>query len=150
MVTFPKHEYTLRLGSVAPDFEAETTIGPSSSTKCVLFSQPGGMRIYLGSRPESSNTDKNIRLHPMCTTELSKVACRVDDFAQPNAKVIGISANNLDDHKDRIQDINVFGGKVRPTDIQFYAGDKPCFETCMKIDKRSAIRRPYMEYIYLY
>jgi hypothetical protein len=28
MSTFPKNEYTLRLGSTAPDFEAETTVGP--------------------------------------------------------------------------------------------------------------------------
>jgi alkyl hydroperoxide reductase subunit AhpC len=34
-------------------------------------------------------------------------------------KVIGISANNLDDHKKWIKDINTYGGKVGPTDVQF-------------------------------
>jgi alkyl hydroperoxide reductase subunit AhpC len=55
----------------------------------------------------------------VCTTELGEVARRAEDFAKRNVKVIGISANNLDDHKKWIEDINTFGGKVGPTDVQF-------------------------------
>ncbi|KAJ7887591.1 thioredoxin-like protein [Mycena olivaceomarginata] len=77
MSTFPRHEYTLHLGSIAPDFEAETTIGP------IKFHE------WLG------------------------------DSGKRNIKVIGISANGLEDHKAWIKDINKFGGKVTPTDEQF-------------------------------
>jgi len=106
MATFPKHEYTLRLGSTAPNFDAETTIGPINFHEWlgdswgVLFSHPGDFT-------------------PVCTTELGEVARRADDFAKRNVKVIGISANNLDDHKAWIKDINEYGGKVGPTDVQF-------------------------------
>lgn len=56
---------------------------------------------------------------PVCTTELGEVARRADDFAKRNVKVIGISANNLTDHHKWIQDINDYGSKVGPTDVQF-------------------------------
>ncbi|KAJ7116189.1 cysteine peroxiredoxin [Mycena filopes] len=106
MSTFPKHEYTLRLGSIAPDFEAETTIGPIKFHEWlgdswgVLFSHPGDFT-------------------PVCTTELGEVARRAPDFEKRNVKVIGISANNLDDHTKWIKDIEEYGGKVGPTDVQF-------------------------------
>ncbi|KAJ7677365.1 1-Cys peroxiredoxin [Mycena rosella] len=106
MATFPKHEYTLRLGSTAPNFDAETTIGKINFHEWlgdswgVLFSHPGDFT-------------------PVCTTELGEVARRSDDFAKRNVKVIGISANNLDDHTKWIKDINEYGGKVGPTDVQF-------------------------------
>ena len=34
-------------------------------------------------------------------------------------KVIGISANGLEEHKDWVKDINSYGAKVGPTDVQF-------------------------------
>ena len=34
-------------------------------------------------------------------------------------KVIGISANGLDEHKKWVEDINSYGAKVGPTDVQF-------------------------------
>jgi glutaredoxin/glutathione-dependent peroxiredoxin len=56
---------------------------------------------------------------PVCTTELGEVARRAKDFEARNVKVIGISANNLDDHKAWVKDINDYGGKFGPTDVQF-------------------------------
>ncbi|KAJ7650608.1 cysteine peroxiredoxin [Roridomyces roridus] len=106
MASFPKHEYTLRLGSIAPNFDAETTIGTINFHEWlgdswgVLFSHPGDFT-------------------PVCTTELGEVARRAPDFAKRNVKVIGLSANNLDDHTAWIKDINEYGGKVGPTDVQF-------------------------------
>ncbi|KAG6872756.1 hypothetical protein C0995_006958 [Termitomyces sp. Mi166 len=97
---------SLRLGSIAPDFEAQTTAGPIKfhewigNSWAVLFSHPGDFT-------------------PVCTTELGEVARRALDFEKRGVKVIGISANGLEDHHKWIQDINEYGGKVGPTDVQF-------------------------------
>ncbi|KAG6900907.1 hypothetical protein C0993_004344 [Termitomyces sp. T159_Od127] len=97
---------SLRLGSIAPDFEAQTTAGPIKfhewigDSWAVLFSHPGDFT-------------------PVCTTELGEVARRAPDFEKRGVKVIGISANGLEDHHKWIQDINEYGGKVGPTDVQF-------------------------------
>lgn len=96
----------LRLGSIAPDFEAETTAGPIKfhewlgNSWGVLFSHPGDFT-------------------PVCTTELGEVARRTPDFEKRGVKVIGISANDLSDHHKWVQDINDYGSKVAPTDVQF-------------------------------
>jgi len=97
---------SLRLGSTAPDFEAQTTAGPIKfhdwigDSWAVLFSHPGDFT-------------------PVCTTELGEVARRSKDFAERNTKVIGISANGLEDHNKWVEDINEFGSKFGPTDVQF-------------------------------
>jgi len=107
MASYEKHDNHLRLGSVAPDFEAQTTIGPIKFHEWlgdswgILFSHPADFT-------------------PVCTTELGEVARRAPDFAKRNAKVIGISANGLEEHEKWIKDINEFGGKTTaPTDVQF-------------------------------
>jgi len=96
----------LRLGSIAPDFEAQTTVGPIKfhdwigSSWAVLFSHPGDFT-------------------PVCTTELGEVARRAPDFEKRNVKVIGISANGLEDHHKWVEDINEYGAKVGPTNVKF-------------------------------
>lgn len=96
----------LRLGSIAPDFEAATTTGPikfhewAGSSWVILFSHPADFT-------------------PVCTTELGEVARRESDFAKRGVKVIGISANALNDHHEWINDINEYGCKIGPTDVQF-------------------------------
>ncbi|KAF9534824.1 cysteine peroxiredoxin [Crepidotus variabilis] len=97
---------SLRLGSIAPDFEAQTTAGSIKfhdwigSSWAILFSHPGDFT-------------------PVCTTELGEVARRAPDFAKRNVKVIGISANSLEDHGRWVKDINDYGSKFAPTDVQF-------------------------------
>ncbi|THH12316.1 hypothetical protein EW145_g25 [Phellinidium pouzarii] len=97
---------TLRLGSIAPDFEAQTTAGPIKfhnwigDSWAILFSHPGDFT-------------------PVCTTELAEVARRAPDFEKRGVKVIGISVNRLADHEAWVKDINEYGAKVGPTDVQF-------------------------------
>jgi len=84
---------SLRLGSVAPNFQAQTTKGDIDfhqyieGSWAVLFSHPADFT-------------------PVCTTELGEVARRSSDFAARGVKVIGLSANNLKDHEKWVDDIN--------------------------------------------
>jgi len=96
----------LRLGSIAPDFEAQTTQGPIKfhdwigNSWAILFSHPADFT-------------------PVCTTELGEVARRQVDFDQRGVKVIGISANDLTSHEKWVTDINEVGSKIAPTNVQF-------------------------------
>ncbi|KAJ1775910.1 peroxiredoxin 1 [Coemansia sp. RSA 1287] len=92
----------LRLGSLAPDFEAETTTGPISfhdaidNSWAVLFSHPADFT-------------------PVCTTELGKVAKLAPEFAKRNVRVFGLSTNDLSDHAKWVDDIN----EVNNVDLKF-------------------------------
>ena len=83
----------VRLGDVAPDFIAETTEGSIQFHQWlgdgwgVLFSHPADFT-------------------PVCTTELGTVAKIKENFAKRNCKVIAISVDRLDSHKEWINDIN--------------------------------------------
>ena len=44
---------------------------------------------------------------------------RAPDFEKRNVKLIGISANGLDDHEKWVEDINEWGAKYGPTNVQF-------------------------------
>jgi alkyl hydroperoxide reductase subunit AhpC len=83
---------TLRLGDIAPDFEAETTLGKIhfhqwlGDSWGVLFSHPADFT-------------------PVCTTELGTVANYYPEFAKRNTKVIALSVDGLDSHLKWIKDI---------------------------------------------
>jgi alkyl hydroperoxide reductase subunit AhpC len=55
----------------------------------------------------------------VCTTELAEVARLSEEFKKRGVKVIGISANNLSDHEKWIKDINEYGSKTGPCEVQF-------------------------------
>lgn len=84
---------SLRLGDIAPDFEANTTQGPINFHEWLgdswglLFSHPADFT-------------------PVCTTELGKTALLKGEFEKRGVKVIAVSVDDLDSHNRWIPDIN--------------------------------------------
>ncbi|HEV7349817.1 peroxiredoxin [Telluribacter sp.] len=91
---------SLRLGDIAPDFEAGSTQGSIrfhewlGNSWGMLFSHPADFT-------------------PVCTTELGKTALLKGEFEQRNVKVLAVSVDDLDSHNRWIPDINeVTGSEV--------------------------------------
>jgi alkyl hydroperoxide reductase subunit AhpC len=83
---------TLRIGDVAPDFEAETTDGT------IRFHQwIGDSWTVLFSHPKDFT--------PVCTTELGYMARLKPDFDRRGVKVIGLSVDRVEDHQRWAKDI---------------------------------------------
>ncbi|KEF63207.1 peroxidase [Exophiala aquamarina CBS 119918] len=98
----------LRLGSVAPNFKADTTKGPIDFHEFI-----GNNWVVLFSHPEDYT--------PVCTTELGAFAKLEPEFAKRGVKLIGLSANTIESHGGWIKDINEISG----SDLQFpIIGDK--------------------------
>ncbi|KAH7166348.1 thioredoxin-like protein [Dactylonectria macrodidyma] len=90
----------LRLGSIAPNFKAETTQGPIDFHEFI-----GDNWVILFSHPEDYT--------PVCTTELGAFAKLGPEFAKRGVKPIGLSANTIESHEGWIKDIaEVTGGNV--------------------------------------
>lgn len=84
---------TLRLGDLAPDFEAETSQG-----KIKFHEWLGDSWGVLFSHPADFT--------PVCTTELGTVANYYPEFEKRNVKVIALSVDGVDSHMEWIKDIN--------------------------------------------
>lgn len=84
---------SIRLGDIAPDFTAETTAGTIrfhewlGDSWGILFSHPADFT-------------------PVCTTELGSMSRLEPEFKKRNVKILAISADPLDSHKNWIKDIN--------------------------------------------
>ena len=87
----------IRIGSTAPDFEAESTEGRLrfhqwiGTSWCVLFSHPKDFT-------------------PVCTTELGYLAQRKADFDRLNCKIVGLSIDSVEDHRCWLDDIKDVAG----------------------------------------
>lgn len=84
---------SLRLGDLAPNFKANTSLGPldfyeyMGTAWGILFSHPGDFT-------------------PVCTTELGKVSTFQEEFKKRNVKVLALSVDSLESHKEWIKDID--------------------------------------------
>ena len=83
----------LRLGSIAPNFDAGTTNGPINFHEFI-----GDNWVVLFSHPEDYT--------PVCTTELGAFAKLEPEFTKRGVKLIGLSANTIESHGGWIKDIN--------------------------------------------
>ena len=91
---------SLRIGDVAPDFEAETTEGRLRFHEWI-----GNSWAVLFSHPKDFT--------PVCTTELGYMAKIEPEFTKRNAKLIGLSADPVDSHSRWLGDIEeTQGAKV--------------------------------------
>ncbi len=92
----------IRLGDIAPNFQAQTTAGPLDFHEYlgdgwgVLFSHPADYT-------------------PVCTTELGRTAQLKDEFAKRNVKVLAVSVDPIDKHEGWVRDIN----ETQNCDVQF-------------------------------
>jgi alkyl hydroperoxide reductase subunit AhpC len=88
---------SIRIGSIAPDFEADSTQGRIrfhqwiGNSWCVLFSHPKDFT-------------------PVCTTELGYMASLKPEFERRNCKIAGLSVDRVEDHARWLDDIRAVTG----------------------------------------
>ncbi|MDE2142962.1 MAG: peroxiredoxin [Elusimicrobia bacterium] len=82
----------LRLGDIAPDFTAETSLGPISFHQWL-----GDSWAVFFSHPKDFT--------PVCTTELGEAAKRSADFKKRGVKVLALSVDPADSHNKWKADI---------------------------------------------
>jgi len=93
---------SLRLGDIAPNFDAITTEGNINFHNYI-----GDGWVVLFSHPADYT--------PVCTTELGTVAKYKAEFEKRNTKVIALSVDGLESHKGWIKDIN----ETQHTEVNF-------------------------------
>ncbi|HEY8784434.1 MAG TPA: peroxiredoxin [Mucilaginibacter sp.] len=84
---------SLRLGDIAPNFKAKTSVGEID-----FYEYLGDSWGVLFSHPADYT--------PVCTTELGRTASLKNEFDKRNVKVIALSVDSVESHKGWINDIN--------------------------------------------
>ncbi|MEM7267717.1 MAG: peroxiredoxin [Pseudomonadota bacterium] len=90
---------TLKIGDIAPDFQAETTEGPVS-----FHDWLGDSWGLLFSHPKDFT--------PVCTTELGRLAAMKPDFDKRNVKLMGLSVDPVENHAKWADDIAEVSGQA--------------------------------------
>lgn len=88
---------SLRINDVAPNFTVDSTAG-----KLTLHDWIGDSYAILFSHPKDFT--------PVCTTEFGAVARLAPEFTKRNTKVMGVSVDNVEEHKKWKGDIEAFAG----------------------------------------
>ncbi len=84
---------TLRLGDIAPNFQQESSVGHID-----FYSFLDGHWGVLFSHPADFT--------PVCTTDLGFTAKLSEEFSKRGVKAIALSVDDVESHKNWIQDIN--------------------------------------------
>ena len=90
---------SLRINDQAPDFKANTTQGIIEFHEWI-----GQGWAVLFSHPKDFT--------PVCTTELASLATLQPEFEKRNAKVIGLSVDSIEDHKEWLKDVEEVAGST--------------------------------------
>ncbi|MCT1525926.1 MULTISPECIES: peroxiredoxin [Sphingobacterium] len=93
---------SLRLGDLAPNFQAKTTVGDID-----FYEYIDGSWAVLYSHPSDYT--------PVCTTELGRTAKLKSEFDKRNVKVLALSVDSVEDHHGWIKDIN----DTQQTEVNF-------------------------------
>jgi len=93
---------SLRLGDIAPNFQAKTSVGNID-----FYEYLGNSWGVLFSHPADYT--------PVCTTELGKTALLQSEFEKRNVKVLALSVDGVESHKGWINDIN----ETQHTSVEF-------------------------------
>jgi alkyl hydroperoxide reductase subunit AhpC len=93
---------SIKLGDTAPNFQADSTAGNID-----FYEYLGDSWGILFSHPADYT--------PVCTTELGYTSKLKSEFDQRDTKVIALSVDGVEDHKNWIKDIN----ETQNTDVQF-------------------------------
>ena len=88
---------SIRINDVAPDFTTASTAG-----ELTFHNWIGDNYAILFSHPKDFT--------PVCTTEFGAVAQLAPEFAKRNTKVMGVSVDNVEEHKKWKRDIESFSG----------------------------------------
>src|SRR5688572_8695540 len=83
---------SLHIGSIAPDFEQDSTTG-----RIRFHEWLGKSWGILFSHPKDFT--------PVCTTELGRVANLTEEFERRNVKVLAVSVDSVDSHREWSKDI---------------------------------------------
>jgi thioredoxin-dependent peroxiredoxin len=83
---------SLHIGSIAPDFEQDSTTG-----RIRFHDWLGKSWGVLFSHPKDFT--------PVCTTELGRVANLTEEFKRRNVKVLAVSVDSVDSHREWSKDI---------------------------------------------
>lgn len=93
---------SIKLGDTAPNFQADSSVGNID-----FYEYFGDSWGILFSHPADYT--------PVCTTELGYTAKLKSEFDKRNTKVIALSVDGAEDHKNWIKDIN----ETQNTEVQF-------------------------------
>jgi alkyl hydroperoxide reductase subunit AhpC len=93
---------SIRIGDIAPNFKAITSIGEID-----FYEYLGDSWGVLFSHPADYT--------PVCTTELGRTAALKSEFDQRNVKVLALSVDPVESHLGWIKDIN----ETQNTDVDF-------------------------------
>lgn len=93
---------SIKLGDIAPDFNAESSLGNLN-----FYEFLGDSWGILFSHPADYT--------PVCTTELGKTSELKPEFDKRNTKVLALSVDGIDNHKGWISDIN----ETQNTEVEF-------------------------------